>query len=89
MNSALRLHASALSSRRPAILSVSSATPAVYLLESTAHPRKSGAPYFISGSYKNDSDNWDYYFIVMLAIEYSIFAFGMEYFFHPFFKIKY
>ena len=67
----------------------SAATPAVYLLESTAHPRKSGAPYFISGSYKNDSNNWDYYFIVMLAIEYSIFTFGMEYFFHPFFKIKY
>jgi hypothetical protein len=57
--------------------------------KSTAHPRKSGAPYFISGSYKNDFDNWDYYFIVVLVIEYNIFTFRMEYFFHPFFKIKY
>ena len=39
--------------------------------------------------YNNDSDNWDYYFIVMLVIEYNIFPFGMEYFFHHFFKIKY
>lgn len=39
--------------------------------------------------YNNDSDNWDYYFIVMLVTEYNIFTFGMEYFFHPFFKIKY
>ncbi|MBQ1622816.1 MAG: hypothetical protein II093_10245, partial [Selenomonas sp.] len=54
--------------------------------KSTAHPLKTGAPYFISDSYKNDSDNRDYYFIVMLAIKYSIFTFGMEYFFSSFFQ---
>ena len=53
INSALRLHASALSSCRPAILSVALATPAVLSPKSTVHPRKSRAPHLISGSLKD------------------------------------
>ena len=89
MNSALRLHASALSSRRPAILSVASATPAVYLRRvqrihvNPEHLISSAIPIkmiliigIITFSYCSLLS------ITFLRSEWNIF-------FHPFFKIKY